>query len=189
MSVRPKPIAGQRERGMNAEKPDSSDPAAPGPLFSGRFAGPEAFQKMVRAAFDHAAAEGWREIVLSDASFGDWPLRERPVVDALHAWARSGRKMIMLATTYDEVIRSHARFVTWRKTWGHLIDCRVCHGVEPSDFPSAIWSRDWFMQRQDCVRSTGACGSDRERSLQLRQALDEKIRVSTPGFPASTLGL
>lgn len=174
---------------MSAEKPDAWGDTSPEPLASGRFTGRNAFQKLVGDAFIHAAIEGWHEIVISDASFEDWPLRERPIVDALHAWARPGRKMIMLATSYDEVMRHYARFVSWRITWGHLIDCRVCRSVERVDFPSAIWSRDWFMQRQDPVRSTGTCGHDRERSVQLRQALDERIRVSTPGFPASILGL
>ena len=174
---------------MNSEKPDPLADTSPEPLASGRFTGREAFEKLVRDAFIHAAREGWQEIILSDASFEGWPLRERPVVDALFAWARSGRQMIMLATSYDEVMRNHARFVSWRKTWGHIIDCRVCRTVAPADIPSAIWSRDWFMHRHDLTRDIGTCGHDRERSVQLRQILDEKIRVSSPGFPASTLGL
>ncbi len=162
---------------------------APQPLASGRFSGPTAFAQLVRDALGCAARDGWKEIVLSDATFEDWPLRERSVVESLQAWAASGRHLIMLATRYDEVIRHHPRFVTWRKTWGHIIDCRVCRVAAPADFPSALWSREWFLHRIDPQRSTGVCGTERERSAALREVVDEKIRNSSPGFPTSTLGL
>jgi hypothetical protein len=162
---------------------------APQPLGSGRFSGPTAFAQLVRDALDHAARDGWKEIILSDATFEDWPLRERSVVESLQAWSASGRHLIMLATRFDEVIRHHPRFVSWRKTWGHIIDCRVCRVAAPTDFPSALWSREWFLHRIDPQRSTGVCGTERERSAALREVVDEKIRNSSPGFPISTLGL
>jgi hypothetical protein len=162
---------------------------APQPLASGRFTGPTEFTRLVRDALGCAARDGWKEIILSDATFEDWPLRERSVVESLQAWSASGRQLIMLATRYDEVIRHHPRFVSWRKTWGHIIDCRVCRAAAPADFPSALWSRDWFLQRLDPQRSTGVFGDDRERSAQLKEVLAEKIRNSSPGFPTSTLGL
>ncbi len=165
------------------------DSETPAPLASGRFSGREDFEQLVRAALTHAAHEGWQKIILSDATFGDWPLRERGLVESLQAWSKSGRQLVMLASHYDEVIRHHARFVSWRKTWGHIVDCRLCRVTEPTDFPSALWSPGWFMHRLDPQRSTGICGADRERALQLRELLEEKIRNSSPGFPASTLGL
>lgn len=158
-------------------------------LPSGRFAGREAFQQMVRDALACAASEGWPELILSDATFEDWPLQERAVAEFLQTWSRSGRQVTLLATRYDEVIRKHARFVAWRKTWGHIIECRVCRPAAPLDFPSAIWSRSWFMHRLDPLRSVGICGIDRERAIQLREILDEKIRDSAAGFPVTTLGL
>ena len=94
-------------------------------LPTGLFSGRDAFEQLVRDALACAASQGWHEIILSDATFEDWPLRERGVVESLQVWSKSGRRMIMLASRYDEVIRHHARFVAWRKTWGHIIDCRV----------------------------------------------------------------
>ena len=158
-------------------------------LPSGRFCGHEAFAQLVRAALARAAHEGWNEIILSDATFEDWPLRERAVAESLYAWSASGRRLTMLATRFDEVIRHHARFVTWRKTWGHIIDCRVFRVATHVDFPSAIWTRDWFMHRLDTQHNSGICGDDRERGRQLKEILDEKIRNSSSGFPASILGL
>jgi hypothetical protein len=58
--------------------------SATGPaLPSGRFAGRDAFQQLVRDALAAAAREGWREIILCDADFGDWPLGERSVAQSL----------------------------------------------------------------------------------------------------------
>jgi hypothetical protein len=158
-------------------------------LASGRFSGREAFAQLVRDALACAAREGWQEMILSDATFEDWPLRELVVVESLQAWSASGRRMTLLASRYDEVQRLHPRFVSWRRTWGHIIDCRVLRTSTPADFPSAIWSKNWFLRRMDMQRSTGVCGQDPERALGLRELLDEKIGNSSVGFPASTLGL
>jgi hypothetical protein len=160
-----------------------------GALPTGRFAGREAFVQTVRDALACAAREGWHEIILSDASFADWPLHERAVMESLHAWARSGRRFTMLATRFDEVQRYQPRFVTWRQTWGHLVECRVCRGADPMDFPSAIWSPGWVLHRQDGERCVFVCDTAPARRVELRQTLDEWTRNSSPGFPASVLGL
>lgn len=166
---------------------DAANPEAPLP--SGRFAGREAFQALIRSALATAAHEGWKQMVLCDASFEDWPLRERAVVESLQAWAKTGRQLTLLATRYDGVLRDQARFVTWRRTWGHIIEARQCKGDDPLDFPSAIWSPGWVMQRLDLARSTGVCGSEPERRVRLRELLNERLRGSSPGFPSSILGL
>ena len=174
---------------MDSEEPLQPVPTSPDELASGRFSGREAFEQLVRDALACAAREGWKEIILCDSTFGDWPLRERAVIESLHTWSASGRHLTMLATGYDQLVRNQARFVAWRKTWGHIIDCRVCRAAAPGDFPSAILSPSWFMHRLDPQHSNGTCGYDRERWGQLKEVLDEKIRNSSPGFPASTLGL
>ena len=158
-------------------------------LPSGQFSGREAFAKLVRDALECAGREAWPEIILSDATFEEWPLRERAVVESLRVWSAPGRRMFMLASRYDEVVRLHPRFVNWRKTWGHIIDCRVSRSATPGDCPSAIWSQTWYLQRLDQRHSNGVCGNDRERSVALREILDERIRNSSPGFAPSTLGL
>ena len=158
-------------------------------LPAGRFSGRSEFAQIVRDALAGAAREGWREIIISDASFEDWPLGERAVVDSLQAWSRAGRRLVVLAQRYDEVHRRHARFVTWRRTWAHLVEAHRCAVASTMDLPSAIWSRAWALRRLDLERSTGTCGREPERRLQIREALDEWLRKSTPGFPSSTLGL
>lgn len=174
---------------MDSDRPALLTSPLPESLPSGRFSGRTEFQQLVRDALSCAAREGWPEIILSDATFGDWPLHERAVVESLQAWSASGRRMLILATQYDEVIRRHARFVAWRKTWGHLIDCRICRVAVPADFPSALWSRTWSMHRVNTLRSIGVCGYGRDNGVNIRAILDEKNLESAPGFPSSTLGL
>ena len=167
----------------------ATDPSQPVVLPTGQFTGREAFAQRVRDAFACAAQQGWREIIISDATFEDWPLHERLVVESLQSWATAGRRFTMLAQRYDAVARDKARFVVWRKTWSHIVECRRCRAADALDFPSAIWSPAWVMQRLDLARSTGFCGPEPGRRVRLRELLDEKIRGSLPGFAATTLGL
>ncbi len=162
---------------------------APATLPSGRFSGRNAFAQLVRDALATAAREGWPEMILSDPTFEDWPLGERAVDESLHAWSQSGRRVVLMAKQYDEVLRRHARFVAWRRAWAHLIECRGCRSADPLEFPSAIWSPSWVMRRLDLERSVGVSGTEPERRLQLREVLDEWQHKSTLAFPASTLGL
>ena len=159
------------------------------PAPEGLFEGPAQFAQWVREALQCAAEEGWREMVWSDANFEDWPLRERAVVDSLNAWAQSGRKLTLLALNFEAIRRLHPRFVTWRVTWDHILDCRLCKGVEASDFPSALWSPGWVMRRLDPVRQKGVAGGDARQRLLLREQLDELYRKSSAGFASTTLGL
>ncbi len=172
---------------MESEKPVAL-PSEAG-LPDGQFSGRAAFEQIVRTALGCAAAQGWSEIIWSDASFLDWPLRERSVIDSLQSWSKTGRHLTLLATRFDEVIRHHARFVTWRRNWDHIIECRLCHDIDAADFPSMIWSPNWYLQRLDPQRQVGVCGNAPERLIELRQQLDEVLRRSSVGFAASTLGL
>lgn len=161
----------------------------PNGLLAGRFGGRVEFQQLVRDALATAASEGWQELVLSDATFEDWPLGERVVEESLNAWARTGRRCILLAQHYDEMPRRHARFVSWRKRWEHIVEARGWRSADPQDFPSAIWCPSWMLHRLDPERSNGIATFDAQRRLQLRETLDECLRRSGPAFPASTLGL
>jgi hypothetical protein len=156
---------------------------------SARFSGRSEFQQLVRGALERAAREDWREIIFCDANFEDWPLGERAVADSLQAWSKSGRRFILLAKRYDEVSRRHARFVAWRRTWSHIVECWACADADATDFPSAIWSPAWALVRLERDHSTGISTEDPTRRLQLREQLREWQLKSTPGFPASTLGL
>lgn len=163
-------------------------PGAPA-LPAGAWTGPEAFGDLIRAALDAAAREGWREWVWADPDFADWPLGERAVTEALQRWAGAGRRLTLLAERFDVFERHHARFVHWRRMWGHIVDARVCHGPGLPAVPSAIWAPAWFMRRLDVEHCRGNSGSDPIGRRALREALDEGLRHSRAGFPITTLGL
>jgi hypothetical protein len=169
------------------DKQDKLDGAAALP--AGRFAGRVEFQQLVRDALARAAQEGWRELILCDADFADWPLGERAVAESLAAWSASGRRCTLMACRFDDLAVRHARFVSWRRTWSHIIEARGCSSADPLEFPSAIWSPGWVMQRLDPERCNGFSGAEPNRRLLLRESLNEWLAKSSPAFAASTLGL
>ena len=158
----------------------------PGALLEGRFTGRGEFAELVRQAFAAAAIEGWREIIVSDADFADWPLGERAFIEALADWSRTGRKFTMIASSYDEILRKHARFVTWRRKWAHIVECRRSAA---DNLPSAFWSGAWVFERIDVQHCTGVAGLDARRRVALKERLNERLLNSSPAFAATTLGL
>ena len=166
-----------------------TSPTPPQALPEGRFTGRTEFTDMIRQAFAVAALQGWREIIVCDPDFEDWPLGERVVVQALNDWSKTGRKFTMLAGNYDEVLRKHARFVTWRRTWAHIVECRANASAAADETPSALLGPGWVFERLDPQRCTGVAGSEPARRVALRERLNERLLRSSPAFPATTLGL
>jgi hypothetical protein len=169
--------------------PENLTPNPSDALPEGRFGGPSEFAELIRQSFAAAAAQGWREIIICDSTFEDWPLGERLVAQSLNDWSKSGRKLTMLAKNYNEVMRKHARFVTWRRTWAHIIECRANASISADDMPSALWSPVWVFLRLDLARSTGVSGFEAARRVALKERLDECLKLSAPAFAATTLGL
>lgn len=174
---------------MIDEAAEISAEGSPTPSGLTKFSGRGEFQAALRGMFKRAAQEGWSEMVWSDPDFGDWPLGERATIEWLNQWAGHGRRLILLAGHYDELIQRHARFVAWRKTWDHVLECRQSRSGDPGSTPSAIWGRSAMLARNDVERCVGVQSDDPGRRLRLRQELDEWLAESMPAFPASTLGL
>lgn len=158
-------------------------------LIEGRIAGRGEFTEVIRQAFAAAVVEGWREIILSDPDFDDWPLGERGVTQALNDWSKAGRKLTMMAGSYDTVLGRHARFVTWRRTWSHIVECRASTATPADSMPSALWSPGWAFERLDVRRCTGVASSDVNRCVLIKERLNERLLNSSPAFPATVLGL
>jgi len=176
------------------QHPARTEPSGPVALPQGRCSGRRLLQDAIRSAVVCAAKQGWNELIFCDATFADWPLGERVVVDALQAWARPGRRMRLLAWDYRPLAALHPRFVHWRGVWDHLLDCRRVRGNDAASCPSILWSSAWAMQRIDTERDVQVCDAQvcdaqAAHCQHLRLILDECCRNSTSGFPASTLGL
>jgi hypothetical protein len=165
-------------------------PAVPAAaLLEGKFDGRTEFAQLVRNALATAAREGWRELLLVDASFEDWPLGERAVIESLQAWSKTGRKFTIVAKRFDTLIAKHHRFVTWRGQWSHIVEARSVPSADATEFPSAIYSPHWVMRRLDVVRSKGVASSDAARRVMLREEINEWLGKSNPAFAATVLGL
>ncbi|NBX21921.1 MAG: hypothetical protein EBR58_11340 [Betaproteobacteria bacterium] len=164
----------------------TNDPVS---LVAGAFSGPAEFAQGIRDFITLAADQKWPHMVWSDIDFEDWPLRERSVAEALNKWAGPGRTLTMLAKRYNRVTLLHPRFVQWRVTWSHLVDCRVVKHLDDSEMPSALLGPEWFLHRRELTRSIGVGGRDVPARVALTELLDECKRQSSPGFPATTLGL
>lgn len=170
---------------MNTPSNPSEGQAHP----AGAFSGPTEFAEVIRRALECAAQQGWKQMVWCDADYLDWPLGERSVIEALNAWAGGGRHLLLMAHDFEGFVRHKPRFVAWRKTWDHIIECRQCRHRDADDMPSALWSPHWAMRRIDVVRSVGSADLPAQRRVLLKEELDECYRQSSPGFPATTLGL
>lgn len=170
---------------MTSGQADAAFSMLPGNRFSGR----SEFTGLVRQALAAAAAQGWHEMIWCDPDFSDWPLGERSVVQALNDWAKSGRKLTMLAENYDAIPRQHGRFTTWRQTWSHVIECHKSGAASSGRLPSVFWSPGWAMERLDSQRCTGVASADLARCMALKERLNEHLAASSSGFPASVLGL
>lgn len=163
--------------------------SAPLTLHEGPFEGPAQFTQMIRDAIACAARRGWSDMVWSDANFADWPLCERSVVESLQAWSQKGRRLVLLAHSFELMPAKHPRFVTWRRQWGHIIECYVSKSWDATDFPSALWTPEWHLQRVDVPHFRGVASVDARHGLHLKEALNEVRRQGTSGFPATILGL
>ncbi|MET0543390.1 MAG: hypothetical protein ABWZ88_16710 [Variovorax sp.] len=169
------------------QQTDDTTPSSALP--EGAFDGRQTFRAHLHAAMQAAAQQNWREIVFSDPNFEAWPLGERASIDALQAWAASGRSLVLLAQNFKVFEREHARFVRWRQTWSHIVDARACSGPGLPPVPSAVWTPTWCLHRIDLDHDRGVCSALPERRRVLREAIDECLRHGRPSFAASTLGL
>ncbi|MEY2953185.1 MAG: hypothetical protein RLZZ401_1272, partial [Pseudomonadota bacterium] len=86
-----------------------------------------------------------------------------------------------------------ARFVAWRVTWDHILSCRQGAqrgpGLAYNELPSVIWTPECVLHRLASERCIGICSTDPQRRTRLAVLLDDCVKQSSPGFPASVLGL
>jgi hypothetical protein len=148
------------------------------------------FHAALRSAFAEAAAAGAREILLCDASYADWPLAERGVIDDLTRWADSRRQLVVYARTFDEVVRRHGRWTEWRRQWSHVVQCRSNVELEPTDFPTiCLASGVTSVRLADPTRFRGLASHEAADALACREAIDAVSQRSVEAYPATTLGL
>lgn len=149
-----------------------------------------AFHDAVRVVFAEAARVGCREIWLIDDDFGDWPLSERAVIDDLTRWVEAHRSFTVVARSFDEISRRHARWVTWRRQFSHVVHCRTNNDLEAGQMPTILLAPGLLSVRLfDRVNYRGTISRDAADAVQWREAIDAVLQRSEEAFPATTLGL
>ena len=144
----------------------------------------------LRAAFAQVAQAGGREVFLCDPDFAEWPLGEIAVVEHLTAWALAHRKLTVLASHYDEVVRRHPRWVTWRRQWSHVVDCRAAEDVEQGAMPTMFLAPGVVTVRLfDAENHRASVSTEAADAVRAREALDVVLQRSSPAFASTTLGL
>ena len=184
---------------------DKPPAAAPGPVTEagseyglptwpeGRFVGRQQFENLVVQGLLQAAASASALVWLCDPDFADWPLGQRPLVDALDAWAVATRghplaQLRMLAQSYDDMRVRHARFVTWRARWSHRVEVRIWSAGQ-AKLPSVLWTPQWSLQRVDDTRDVVVATVDAAQRKRLDERLQPCWGQGRPAFPVTSLGL
>ena len=148
------------------------------------------FHDALRQGFADIAANGCREVLLSDADFVDWPLGEPGVLESLTQWAAGHRKLTLLANQFDEMARRHARFVEWRRHWSHVVECRANTELEADKVPTLLLAPGLVVVRLvDRLRYRGSVSLAVSDLVQSRELFDAVLQRSEETFPVTTLGL
>ena len=148
------------------------------------------YHDALRDAFFEAAAIGCREILMCDDHFADWPLNEAGLVEHLAQWATAQRRITVLARSFEQIARLHPRWVAWRRTWSHVIDCRSNNELEAGQMPTLLLLPGVLtLKLVDAVNYRGSVSRHAGDAVLAREAFDALLQRSEAAFPATNLGL
>jgi hypothetical protein len=165
---------------------DTAKPEAPPAIDS-----QASWQAALRWGFATAQAQGARTITCVDPSFESWPLDDAALLQGLAAFLRQpGRRLQLLAASYDEVPRRLPRFATWRRDWSHAMQTLVVPEEFAAELPSLlIDDRQTSVRLIDPVHWHGRASLEGRTRWLLQEQVDVVLQRSDPGFPVTTLGL
>jgi hypothetical protein len=148
------------------------------------------FHAALRSALAEAAAVGCRELWLCDNDFADWPLGQRQVVDSFAQWAGSHRRLTLIASSFDEVARRHARWNEWRRQWSHIVHCRSNTELESGQMPSVLLASELLsLNLVDPVHYRGRFSHQAADGVRCRELIDAVLQRSAEAYPVTTAGL
>lgn len=174
---------------MHATDPDHQPPAA---TADHRHAihGLAQWHHTLLAMLAHAEETACPRIVLCSPQFIHWPLSDTQVMAAMQTWLRPQRRLVLVANTFDPLLRTQPRFVAWRNQWDSIVLGRVVIRQFRSETPSfaLAGSQAAWLANPDLF--AGSHGSDPALVQQVAEQADEWIdNRSVNGFAARTLGL
>lgn len=132
-----------------------------------------------------------RRMLWVDPDFSGWPLDDAALLEELASWLRQPqRELVLLATQFDELRRSQARFVGWYRLWSHVVQARCPAPEDAGELPSLLLADGVaVVQLTDKMHWRGRSSDDRAEMRLWRDQLDACIQRSSPALPASTIGL
>lgn len=175
------------DRSVPPQPASAPDPAD---LSTRHFNGRAEFQAVWRDALARIAQQGCREVWFCNADFADWPLGERATIDALTTWAMAHRKLVVLAARFDDLPHQHPRWVTWRRQWSHVVQCRQVDEEDAAKIPTMVLAPGILSLRvRDTSRFRGRLSFERADAVRDGDDLDAFLQRSHEAFPATSLGL
>lgn len=146
------------------------------------------FHEALRGGFSEAAHKACPEIWLCDADFAEWPLGSRELIGILDEWVASRRRLVLIASDFEEFARRHARFVEWRKPWSHVVECHA--NPEAAEIPTIMLAPGFFaLELFDKLRYRGSLSHEAGDAVRCRELIDAVLQRSMPAFPVTTAGL
>ena len=148
------------------------------------------FHQALREAFSDIAAHPRLQVWMCDAHFADWPLNEPEVIDALVRWAQPHRKLVVLAQSFDDVVRRHPRWVTWRRQFAHAVECRLVEPMEQGRMPTLFTAQGGeTVKLVDPQLYRGSWSREPADGRLAVELIDAVSQRSSEAFAATTLGL
>ncbi len=148
------------------------------------------FHHALRAAFADIAAHPRLQVWMCDSHFADWPLNEPAVIDALVRWAQPHRKLVVLAQSFDDVVRRHPRWVAWRRQFAHAVECRLVEPMEQGRMPTLLTAQGGLtVKLVDPQRYRGSWSREPADGRLAAELIDAVSQRSAEAFAATTLGL
>ena len=148
------------------------------------------FHDALKEAFAFVADKGCREVFIGDPNFADWPLGDRAVLESLTRWALAHRKLTVLAESFDEFPRRHARWVEWRRQWAHVVECRAVAEADLGQLSGIFLAPGLITLRVlDVEHYRATLSFDPADSIRFRDGFDALLQRSEEAFPVTTLGL
>jgi hypothetical protein len=148
------------------------------------------FHAALHRGFADAASIGCRELWLCDPDFADWPLGERGTVEQLRQWVGSHRRITLLASTFDELVRCQPRWMEWRRQWSHVVQCRTNSELASGQVPTVFLGTGLISVRlSDRLHYRGRWSREAADEVRCRELIDAVLQRSEETLPVNTTGL
>jgi hypothetical protein len=149
------------------------------------------FVAAVHATVAAALARRSRQMLWVDQDFADWPLDDAALLDALTRWLRlPQRRLVLLATQFDDVSRRCSRFVGWYRLWAHAVQASSPLPGDAIELPCLLIAEEaGLVQLLDKAHWHGRTSLEGSEIRQWQNVATTWLQRCEPAFPATTLGL